>query len=164
MPPSLPELLAGTPLSGANAPYVEALYEQYLRSPDNVDPAWRRYFDTLPPSTAAEQAHSAVVAAVAARTQATRSSPSVAAPPADAGEKQAAVSRLVQIYSNRGHLIAHIDPLGLLQRPRPRVQNFYYAGLSESDLHPEFYTPTRNMSKPRRARLHYIISRLEQVY
>src|ERR1700733_13506682 len=100
MSPSLPELVAGTPLSGANSPYVEALYEQYLRSPDSVDPAWRRYFDTLPPSAVPEQPHSAVIAAVAARTQAARGSPSVSPPPADAGEKQAAVSRLVQIYSN----------------------------------------------------------------
>ena len=86
MPPSLPELLASTPLSGANAPYVEALYEQYLRSPDTIDPAWRRYFDTLPPSAVPEQAHSAVIAAVAARTQAARGGPSVAQPAADAGE------------------------------------------------------------------------------
>ena len=38
MPNSLAELLAGTPLSGANAPYVEALYEQYLGNPDGQ--AW----------------------------------------------------------------------------------------------------------------------------
>jgi 2-oxoglutarate dehydrogenase E1 component len=164
MPPSLPELLASTPLSGANAPYVEALYEQYLRSPDTIDPAWRRYFDTLPPSAVPEQAHSAVIAAVAARTQAARGGPSVAQPAADAGEKQAAVSRLLQIYSNRGHLIAHIDPLGLLQRPRPRVLDLDHAGLSEADLDTEFFTGSRNDWLPRRARLRDIIARLEQVY
>jgi 2-oxoglutarate dehydrogenase E1 component len=164
MPSSLPELLASTPLSGANAPYVEALYEQYLRSPDTIDPAWRRYFDTLPPSAKPEQAHSAVIAAVAARTQAGRGGPSVVQPAADAGEKQAAVSRLLQIYSNRGHLIAHIDPLGLLQRPRPRVLDLDYAGLSEADLDTEFYTGSRNDWMPRRARLRDIIARLEQVY
>src|ERR1700683_714832 len=164
MPPSLPELLASTPLSGANAPYVEALYEQYLRSPDGVDPAWRRYFDTLSPAAAAEQAHSAIIAAVAARTKAGRGSASVTPTAADAGEKQAAVSRLVQIYSNRGHLIAHIDPLGLLQRPRPRVLDLDYAGLSEADLDTEFYTASRSDWMPRRARLRDIIVRLEQVY
>ena len=119
MPPSLPELLAGTPLSGANAPYVEALYEQYLRSPDTVDPAWRSYFDTLPPSDGPEQAHSPVIAAVAARMQAARGGASVAPAAADAGEKQAAVSRLMQIYSNRGHLLANIDPLASLRARGP---------------------------------------------
>ena len=50
MPPSLLEQLASTPLSGANASYVEALYEQYLRDPASVDAAWRSYFDALPSS------------------------------------------------------------------------------------------------------------------
>ena len=63
MPPSLPELLASTPLSGANASYVEALYEQYLRDPDSIEPSWRSYFDTLPPSAGPEQAHGPVIAA-----------------------------------------------------------------------------------------------------
>jgi 2-oxoglutarate dehydrogenase E1 component len=164
MPPSLPELLASTPLSGANAPYVEALYEQYLHHPDSIDPAWRRYFDTLPPSALPEQAHSAVIAGVAARTQAGSGSSSLAQPAAAASEKQAAVSRLIQIYSNRGHLIAHIDPLGLLQRARPRVLDLDYAGLSEADLDTEFYTGSRNDWMPRRAPLRDIIARLEQVY
>ncbi len=38
-----------------------------------------------------------------------------------ASEKQGAVSRLLQTTSNRGHLIAKIDPLGLMRRERPRV-------------------------------------------
>jgi len=48
MKESLREQLAGTPLSGTNAPYIEALYEQYLQNPASVDTAWRRYFDALP--------------------------------------------------------------------------------------------------------------------
>src|SRR5579863_2155097 len=160
-PPSLLEQLASTPLSGANASYVEALYEQYLRDPASIDAAWRGYFDALP-GNRAERPHSPVIAAVAARTQAASAAPSAA--PSGANEKQAAVSRLMQIYSNRGHLIARIDPLGLLQRPRPRVLDLDYAGLSEADLDTEFYTASRNDWMPRRARLRDIIARLEQVY
>src|ERR1700676_1202204 len=117
MPPSLPELLASTPLSAANATYVETLYEQYLQNPDSIDPAWRGYFDAMGPAAAPERAHAPVIAGVAARTQASARACPVAPPDAVASEKQAAVSRLMQIYSNRGHLIARIDPLGLLQRP-----------------------------------------------
>ena len=164
MPPSLPELLASTPLSGANATYVETLYEQYLKNPDSIDPAWRGYFDALPQAAAPEQAHSIVIAGVAARTQASARAPATPAPAAAASEKQAAVSRLMQIYSNRGHLIAHIDPLGLLQRPRPRVLDLDFAGLSEADLDTEFYTASRNDWIPRRATLREIIARLEHVY
>src|ERR1022692_4033463 len=164
MPPSLLEQLASTPLSGANASYVEALYEQYLRDPASVDAAWRSYFDALPSRGGPERAHSPVIAAVAARTQA---GPLAAASPAPAGvasEKQAAVSRLMQIYSNRGHLIAHIDPLGLQQRSRPRVLDLDYAGLSDADLDTEFYTASRNEWIAKRATLREIVARLEAVY
>ncbi len=160
-PPSLLEQLASTPLSGANASYVEALYEQYLRDPASIDAAWRGYFDALP-GNRAERPHSPVIAAVAARTQTASAAPSAA--PSGANEKQAAVSRLMQIYSNRGHLIARIDPLGLLQRPRPRVLDLDYAGLSEADLDTEFFTASRNDWIAKRASLREILARLEAIY
>ena len=47
MATSLGELLASTPLSGGNAPYVEALYEQFLSDPQSVDARWREYFQKL---------------------------------------------------------------------------------------------------------------------
>ena len=47
MATSLRELLASTPLSGGNAPYVEALYEQFLADPQSVEPAWRDYFQLV---------------------------------------------------------------------------------------------------------------------
>jgi 2-oxoglutarate dehydrogenase E1 component len=164
MPPSLPELLASTPLSGANATYVEALYERYLQNPESIDPAWRGYFDALSPVAAPEQAHSTIIAGVAARTQASARACPAPAPAAAASEKQAAVSRLIQTYSNRGHLIARIDPLGLLQRPRPRVLDLDFAGLSEADLDTEFYTASRNDWIPKRATLLDIMARLERIY
>ena len=164
MPPSLLEQLASTPLSGANASYVEALYEQYLRDPASVDAAWRSYFDALPSRDGPERAHSPVIAAVAARTQAGRLAAASPAPAGVASEKQAAVSRLMQIYSNRGHLIAHIDPLGLQQRSRPRVLDLDYAGLSDADLDSEFYTASRNEWIAKRATLREIVARLEAVY
>jgi 2-oxoglutarate dehydrogenase E1 component len=167
MPPSLTELLAGTPLSGANATYLEAVYEQYLNDPASIDAAWRDYFDALSPSQGtpgAEHAHSAIIAGVAARTQASAAQRPPVPADAVASEKQAAVSRLMQIHSNRGHLIAHIDPLGLLDRPRPRVLDLEYAGLSAADLDTEFYTASRNAWIPRRATLRDIIARLEHVY
>jgi len=163
MTESLREQLAGTPLSGANAPYVEALYEQYLQNPASVDAAWRSYFDALPALAGAERAHSPVIAQVAARAQIT----AAAASPITGGvsnEKQAAVSRLMEIYRNRGHLIAHIDPLGLLQRPRPRVLDLEYLGLGPSDLDTQFYTGSRNAWIARHASLREIIERLEHIY
>ena len=34
-------------LFGANGPFVEGLYEQYLKDPQSVEPRWRGYFDEL---------------------------------------------------------------------------------------------------------------------
>jgi 2-oxoglutarate dehydrogenase E1 component len=165
MPKSLCELLASTPLSGGNAPYVEGLYEQYLNNRAGVGDEWRDYFDALGSSPVPERSHAPVIAAVAAHTQ--RSASRGATPSAAIGaasQKQAAVSRLVQLYINRGHLVANLDPLGLLQRPRPRVLDLDYAGLSDADLDTEFYTAARNDWIPKQASLREIISRLQQVY
>ena len=66
----MPEAPDSTPFSDANAAFVEALYEQYLRNPAALDASWRGYFDRLAAGRAAERAHGPVIAAVAARTQA----------------------------------------------------------------------------------------------
>ena len=41
------EMLGSSYLSGANAPFIEALYEAYLADPGSVEPRWRSYFDEL---------------------------------------------------------------------------------------------------------------------
>ena len=161
---SLAEQIAGTPLSGGNAAFVESLYEQYLNDPSSIDPTWRGFFDALPQHRAdPDRPHGPVIAEVAARMQAP-----MAEAPAGAGgnnsEKQAAVSRLMQIYTNRGHLIARLDPLGMMQRPRPRVLQLEYAGLSAADLDTVFFTGSRSESLPKRAPLREIIRHLEHVY
>ena len=43
----LKEYLGTSYLFGANAPFIEELYEAYLADPASVAPQWRRYFDQL---------------------------------------------------------------------------------------------------------------------
>ncbi len=78
--------------------------------------------------------------------------------------KQGAVSRMIQIYANRGHLIARIDPLGLMQRPVPKVLGLDYFGLTEADLDTEFLTGSRNGAIKPRLRLREIIDQLKHIY
>ena len=59
---------------------------------------------------------------------------------ASSGQKQAAVSRMIQVYSLRGHQIADIDPLGLMERRVPGVLKLDYLGLTEADMDTEFFT------------------------
>jgi len=165
MAPSLSELLASTPLSGGNAPYVEALYEQFLADPQSVDPKWREYFQKLRDGSSGEQIHSTVQAGIAQRATKPRmlagTSTSLTA---DAAAKQGAVSRLVQIYANRGHLIAKLDPLNMQTRPRPRVLELSYFGLSEADLDTEFLTGSRPVEVAPKLKLREIIAQLEHTY
>ncbi|HKC17761.1 MAG TPA: thiamine pyrophosphate-dependent enzyme, partial [Steroidobacteraceae bacterium] len=155
------EWTATTPLAAGNAPFVEELYEGYLQDPQSVSAAWRSWFDALPGSGTREQPHRPIVAALTAQLAAPRRTGSAEGA---ASEKQGAVSRLLQTFSNRGHLIARIDPLGMMQRQRPRVLDPAYVGLSEADLDTEFYTGSRNDWIGRRATLREILARLEQVY
>ena len=51
---------------GANAGYIEDLYEQYLVAPDSVGPKWKAYFDGFKGREAGDVPHSAVIDAIAA--------------------------------------------------------------------------------------------------
>ena len=81
-----------------------------------------------------------------------------------ASAKQAAVSRLIQVYANRGHLIANLDPLGLQKRAKPYVLELTYFGLSDADLDTEFFTGSRNAAIPERAKLRDILADLRFIY
>ena len=153
-------------LQGANATYVEWLYEQYLAEPGSVAPEWRQYFSTLAASSA-EVPHGPIVQAVAQRLRSRsaaerrRHRRREAAP---AIEKQAAVSRLIQVYSLRGHQIADLDPLGMWERPAPAVLSFDFLGLDESDLAREFSTGGLAGTGHTRMKLQDILALLKQIY
>jgi 2-oxoglutarate dehydrogenase E1 component len=161
-------MLEPTPLYGGNADFLDALYEQFLRDPASVDERWRNYFQRLAPPSAGEQPHGPVQAGIAARARQPRTA--AVQVPADAGaggaasSKQAAVSRLIQIWTNRGHLLAKLDPLDLIKRPRPRVLDLEYFGLSSADLDTEFFTGSRTDAVPKRMKLREILAQLEYIY
>ncbi|HTT03459.1 MAG TPA: 2-oxoglutarate dehydrogenase E1 component [Steroidobacteraceae bacterium] len=160
-------MLEPTPLIGGNAGYLEALYEQYLERPASVPAEWRAYFEQLSRGASGERGHRAIREAIAARAGqglTARVGAAEATPGTGASAKQAAVSRLIQIWSNRGHLVAQLDPLGLMQRPRPRVLELAYFGLSEADLDSEFFTNSRIEAVPKRMKLRDILAQLERIY
>ena len=163
-------MLEPTPLFGGNAAFLDALYEQYLRDPASVEDKWRHYFDSLPGPKGAERPQGPVEIALAerAREPVGRSLPSGrgSAAGADGGvnAKQAAVSRLIQVWTNRGHLVANLDPLGLTERPRPQVLDLEYFGLSPADLEAEFFTASRTGAVPERMKLREILKQLETIY
>ena len=166
-------MLVATPLAAGNDAYVEAMYERFLAQPDTVDPQWRQFFAGLG-RTGQDVAHGPLVAELAQRARLPRrpaATGPVAAGPAgspplgqSAAAKQGAVSRLIQIYANRGHLIANIDPLGLTVRPEPKVLGLDYLGLTDADLDAEFLTGSRNDAIKTRLKLREIIAQLRHIY
>jgi 2-oxoglutarate dehydrogenase E1 component len=152
-------MLEPTPLYGGNAEFLDALYERYLRDPGSVEEPWRSYFEQLG-AGAAEKAHGPIREAIAARAASGGSGPGGGGSAA----KQAAVSRLIQVWINRGHLVANIDPLGLTPRPHPRALELGYFGLSPADLDSEFFTGSRIEAVPKRMKLRDILAQLQYIY
>jgi 2-oxoglutarate dehydrogenase E1 component len=170
MSKSLQEQYASSPLFGMNAAAVEAMYEQFLENPGSVPQSWRAYFDSLE-GRKNDVPHSPVVRQIAETTSASarnRSNGKAGAvrssSPGAASEKQASVSRLIQVYSLRGHQIADLDPLGLMERPVPGVLKLDYLGLSEADMDTEFVTGGLAGTGNRRMKLRDILVLLQKIY
>jgi 2-oxoglutarate dehydrogenase E1 component len=163
MSQSLADQFATTALSGGNAAFIEELYEEFLRDPSSLDPKWREYFKGLQ-GGGGEIPHGPIRERLLSRL----SSPARAAPQGGqsdgASAKQGAVSRLIQVYMNRGHLVANLDPLGLQERAKPYVLDLQYFGLSEADLDTEFFTGSRNHAIPERTTLRNILADLKFIY
>jgi 2-oxoglutarate dehydrogenase E1 component len=148
MTKSLAEQSAASALSGGNAGFIEDLYEQFLKDPSAVSPTWAVYFNGLKAGSTTEVAHGDVRARLLARQQLPAATAATSKSSELASAKQGAVSRLIQVYANRGHLIAKLDPLGLQDRGNPTVLNLDHFGLSDADLDTEFFTGSRVDSRP----------------
>ncbi len=157
--------LKTSPLASANAPYLEQLYETFLRSPDSVDPAWRHFFEGLPriDGVAVDVSHSEIRERFRHLAHATRRATPVAdAAPSDYREKQVRVLQLINAYRFRGHQRANLDPLEMM--PMADVPELYPAhhGLIEADLETEF--DTGSLVGPGKARLRDILDTLQRTY
>jgi 2-oxoglutarate dehydrogenase E1 component len=169
MPSSLSDLTASTPLAGGNATFVESLYETFLTDPERVPPQWRAYFRGLDAGSArgrVDVPHGPVRQRFAelARQPRRGDGAVTAGASSDQSAKQGAVSRMVQVYANRGHLVARIDPLGLMHRDMPRVLELEYFGLADRDLDTEFFTGSHTDAIPKRMRLRDMIAQLRFIY
>ncbi|MFC4299705.1 MAG: 2-oxoglutarate dehydrogenase E1 component [Castellaniella sp.] len=138
------ELQSNSYLFGANAPYVEDLYEAYLNDPGSIPDQWRSYFDQLQHLPAADgreatrdQAHAPIVASFAQRAREN----TLQIRPAQASDqslaiagKQVYVQSIIAAYRTLGSRIAQLDPLKRRDRPDiPELDPTFY-GLSEADL------------------------------
>ena len=167
MSKSLKDRYATSALYGGNALAVEALYEQFIANSDSVTEGWRRYFRSLG-ADQTEVMHAPIRERLIETARKTRSSGVTSAATGSgtvaANEKQAAVSRMIQVYSLRGHQIADLDPLGLMDRHVPGVLKLDYLGLTDADMDTEFVTGGVAGTDDRRMQLRDIIDLLKKIY
>ena len=155
----LKQFAQSSQLAGGNASYIEDLYEQYLVSPDSVDPKWKSYFDGFKGREAGDVPHSAVIAHIA---EAGRNASSAAASAGGGDERERNVGRLITAYRSRGHLGAQLDPLGLTPPVNPPDLGLAFHHLSDADLNDEF--STGGVGGQPRMKLRDLLARLKATY
>lgn len=125
--------------NGANAYFIEALYESYLEDPDSVTPEWRSQFDKLKNGSTHEIAHSPVREHFANIAKKSFGRPGCEITP-EAAHKQSAVLRLINAYRVRGHQNANLDPIKLREKEPLSELSPASHDLGPEDMQTEFNT------------------------
>jgi 2-oxoglutarate dehydrogenase E1 component len=159
------ELQSTSYLFGANAPFIEELYENYLAEPDSVAENWRDYFDKLQNAagaTARDVAHGPIIAAF--EQMAKRGPVRVAATDCGGDKQQVAVLQLINAHRFLGNRRAMLDPLKRSERPQVAELEPSFYGFTEADLAKTFHTGSFFGFAGERATLREVLEALRQTY
>ena len=154
------EFESSSTLFGANAPFIEELYEKYLADPASVDAEWRVYFDELR-GGAADVPHAPVVASFVELAKSRR----VAGAMVDAAtmHKQVLVLRLISKYRTLGMFAADLDPLKQHAPDYVEDLDLRTYGFTDADLDTEFDVGSYK-GGPARMRLRDLVVSLQETY
>ncbi len=158
------QMLGNSYLFGANAPFIEELYESYLGNPGSVADTWRDYFDrlqNLPGANGRDVAHTPIVASFAQRAKLGTLHALPAGTSSD--KKQVAVLQLINAYRFLGNRWAQLDPLRRQERPLIQELDPAYYGFTEADLGHSFNTGSF-AGLPEQAMLREILEAVRQTY
>lgn len=130
-------------LSDGNAPYIEDLYEEYLKDPQAVGEKWRSYFESvlkgsIRSSEISRREIEEQFIQLAKEPKKIFQTTTFAADDLSTA-RQEAVDSLITAYRRFGHLNAKIDPLGVVQPIDSRLTLEHY-GLSEKNFSEKFKT------------------------
>ncbi len=157
-------------LFGSNAPFIEAIYDEYLHNPNSVERAWREYFDKLGKQPdSAIQIQSQVVTSSASITSTAKSfvPESQATIPevivADSNDRrQVAVLQLINTHRYLGLSLAKLDPLGIKHQQNVPELDPARFGFTEADMDKVFNTGS--LVGPEHATLREILQILRETY
>ncbi|TCK09528.1 2-oxoglutarate dehydrogenase E1 component [Marinobacterium mangrovicola] len=155
-------------LYGGNLSYVEQLYETYLMDPNAVPQEWREEFDQLPKvgdSISQDVPHSPIREhfLYLSKNQKRAQPGAVSSVSSEHEKKQVRVLRMINAYRVRGHQVAQIDPLGLLEREQVPDLEPRFHELSEADYDTVFQLGSLFFGKEE-APLKEILADLKKTY
>ncbi|MGH1431036.1 MAG: 2-oxoglutarate dehydrogenase E1 component [Neptuniibacter sp.] len=155
-------------LYGGNLSYVEELYETYLMDPNAIPQEWREEFDKLPKvgeNLTQDVPHSAIRDhfLYLSKNQKRGAPVAVSSVSSEHEKKQVRVLRMINAYRVRGHQIANIDPLGMMQREDVPDLDLRFHELSEAD-HDTVFQLGSLFFGPEEAPLKDIIADLKKTY
>lgn len=130
-------------LYGGNAPFLEELYQRFLKDPSSISEDWRAFFHALRPdqSDSSDIDHDAIRGAFAeqARHRRIPVGPEIGNVAA-AASKQVAVLQLINVYRFRGHQQAALDPLAIQEQTLIAELDPAFHCLTEADMDTVFST------------------------
>ena len=156
---NLVDLYKSSHLSGSNAAYIEAYYEDWLDDEGSVPPQWAEAFSNLSNGSGPETGHLDVQEKFR---QLGRLTTAVATDTELSDYKEASVVKLITAYRIRGHEAADLDPLGEPHHEPVADLDPAFHGLDSADLDHEFDTAA--LFAPDRLKLRDIIKLCERVY
>ena len=162
------ELFKTSVLYGANAPFIEELYEDYLQCSTSVPPEWRGYFDGLQlgkGEVEKDVPHSPVIESfIRVEKERRRNAHSSSQHVQGISEerKQVSVLQIINAFRFLGVRQANLDPLKQLQKPYiPELDPKFY-GLTEEDMDTVFNTGS--LVAPEFVPLREILQLLQGIY
>lgn len=141
-------------LNAAHTSFFADLYDQYLTSPDSVEPSWRSFFQGF---DFANEYNGSPVEQLSNAYQGSGESAVIA----DSVKKEFAVLKLIDAYRTHGHLLTKTNPLieKTGETPDFSIEKF---GLTQADLNVTF-DAAQSIHLPK-STLQQIIDHLENTY
>ena len=162
------QLFKNSMLYGANAPFIEELYEDYLQCSTSVPLEWRGYFDGLQQGqgrATPDIPHSPVIESfIRIEKERRRNGHSTSQVVHDASEerKQVSVLQIINAFRFLGVRQANLDPLKRLKKPYIQELDPSFYGLTEEDMGTVFHTGS--LVGPDLVPLRKILQLLQQIY
>ena len=161
-------------IEGNGASYIEAMYEAWLKDPNSVHLSWQVYFKNMKHGVSPGQAYSpppTLVPSGSARLPKLPNEVVANASDTDILDHMK-IQLMVRAYQVRGHHIAHLDPLGILQADlqegSPPELSYQFYGFTDKDLDRTFSLGPGILpgyeSMDKKMTLREIIQHLKKIY